>query len=230
MIHKRSTTTPQEAGAPSNTEQPPARCPTQDLGASSRGPRRQRQRPSQVTHGPRCARSTGCSVGSGRAPRGLTGARVPLRRDLTPSPGQLYKTRAGGMSRTHQGAKQPGDPGRNGGGHPHNPTPTSPNRQQLSSVPESGRKACVCVCICEYVCVFKRRVGRENDNSTANTKSSSNGLVYLGKYCPQPHQETLKAQVRQLQECAQAWHTPTHVYKCFLWHWPPQKTITKTCQ
>ena len=143
MIHKRSTTTPQEAGALSNTEQPGVQHRTlgpapEAPGGSSRGQARSRL-------GPRCARSTGCSVGSRRAPRGLTGVRVALRRDLTPSPGQLYKTRAGGMSRTHQGAKQPGDPGGNRGGHPHNPTPTSPNRQQLSSVPESGRKACVCL-------------------------------------------------------------------------------------
>lgn len=69
----------------------------------------------------------------------------------------------------------------------------------------------MCVCICEHVCVFKGRAGRENDSSTADTENSSNALVYLGKQYPQPHRETLKAQGRQLQGCAQAWHTPTRL-------------------
>lgn len=120
-------------------------------------------------------------------------------------------------------------PGETGADIPTTPPPQTLTDSNSHQFQNQGEKR-MCVCICEYVCVFKGRVGRENDNSTADTKSNSNGLVYLGKYCPQPHQETLKAQVRQLQECAQAWHTPTHVYKCLLWHWPPWEIVTKARQ
>ena len=117
-------------------------------------------------------------------------------------------------------------PGETGEGYPHSPTPTGPNRQQFSSVPESGRK--VYVCLCEYVCVLKARW--EEKMTARQLTNSSNGVVYLGKQCPQPQQETLNAQVTQLQGRAQAWHTPTHADKCFLWPWPPQKTVPTTCQ
>lgn len=103
------------------------------LGGRGRGQARSRL-------GPRCARTPGCSVGRGRTPRGLTGVRVALRHDPTPLPGQLYKTCAGGMSHAHQGATRPGDPGRNRGGHPHNPTPEALTDSDSHQFQNRGKK------------------------------------------------------------------------------------------
>lgn len=163
MIHRRSTTTPQAAGAPSNTEQPPARRPTQGLGASSRGPGRKRQRPSQVTARPSMcthprllcgarANSSWADRGKGRSQTQPHSASRPALQDLcwryvSCSPG----SHAARRPREKQGWTPP------------QPHPRSPDRQQLSSVPESGKKACVSVSVSMSVCL---RAGWEEKMTT----------------------------------------------------------------
>lgn len=144
MIHIRSTTTPQ-AGAPSNTEQPPARCPTQGLGASSRGPGRKRQRPSQVTARPSMrthprllcgarANSSWADRGEGRSQTRPHSASRPALQDLC----WQYVSRSPGS----HAARRPRE---KQGWTPHNPTPEALTDSNSHQFQNRGEKR-VCVC------------------------------------------------------------------------------------